>query len=91
MLRAGKKISKAKWLSLIPVIGGVCLASLKELDFAVSALVAACTANVFAAFKANENAKARPRCLVSHSFGGFTSLLGVVSGRGGGGWFFVQF
>ena len=53
----GKKISKAKWLSLIPVIGGVCLASLKELDFAVSALVAACTANVFAAFKANENAK----------------------------------
>ena len=25
----GKKISKAKWLSLIPVIGGVCLASLK--------------------------------------------------------------
>jgi solute carrier family 35 protein E1 len=53
----GKKISKAKWLSLIPVIGGVCLASLKELDFAVSALIAACTANVFAAFKANENAK----------------------------------
>merc|ERR1719231_854187 len=39
----GKKISKAKWLSLIPVIGGVCLASVKELDFAVSALVAACS------------------------------------------------
>jgi solute carrier family 35 protein E1 len=53
----GKKISKAKWLCLIPVIGGVCLASLKELDFAMSALVAACTANVFAAFKGNENAK----------------------------------
>merc|ERR1712176_1345130 len=51
------KMGKAKWLSLIPVIGGVCLASLKELDFAVSALIAACTANVFAAFKANENAK----------------------------------
>jgi solute carrier family 35 protein E1 len=53
----GKKISKAKWLCLIPVIGGVCLASLKELDFAVSALVAASIANVFAAFKANENAE----------------------------------
>ena len=53
----GKQISKAKWLCLIPVIGGVVLASLKELDFAVSALVAASIANVFAAFKGNENAK----------------------------------
>ena len=53
----GKSISLAKWLCLIPVIGGVCLASLKELDFAVSALVAASIANIFAAFKGNENAK----------------------------------
>jgi len=53
----GKTISLAKWLCLIPVIGGVCLASLKELDFAMSALVAASAANVFAAFKGNENAK----------------------------------
>ncbi|KAJ8598219.1 hypothetical protein CTAYLR_005526 [Chrysophaeum taylorii] len=53
----GKKISKAKWLCLIPVIGGVVLASLKELDFAVSALIAASIANLFAAFKANENSK----------------------------------
>ena len=36
----GKPISKAKWLCLIPVIGGVIIASVKELDFAVSALVA---------------------------------------------------
>ena len=27
----GKSISRAKWLCLIPVIGGVCLASIKEL------------------------------------------------------------
>jgi len=53
----GKQISKAKWLSLIPVIGGVCLASVKELDFAWSALIAACVANLFAAFKGNENKK----------------------------------
>jgi len=51
------KISKAKWLSLIPVIGGVCLASLGELNFAVGALVTASLANVFAAIKGNENAK----------------------------------
>jgi len=53
----GKPISKAKWLCLIPVIGGVIIASVKELDFAVSALVAACSANLFAAFKGNENKK----------------------------------
>ena len=51
----GKSISKAKWLCLIPVIGGVILASVKELDFAVSALIAASVANLFAAIKANEN------------------------------------
>merc|ERR1711920_854427 len=38
-------------------IGGVILASVKELDFAVSALVSACIANLFAAFKGNENKK----------------------------------
>mmetsp|Transcript_29224 Transcript_29224/g.52903 ORF Transcript_29224/g.52903 Transcript_29224/m.52903 type:complete len:386 (+) Transcript_29224:53-1210(+) len=52
-----KTISKAKWLSLIPVIGGVCLASVKELDFAWAALFSALIANMFAAVKANENAK----------------------------------
>ena len=53
----GKSVSTAKWLCLIPVIGGVCIASLKELDFSVWALLAACLANVFAAFRANENKK----------------------------------
>merc|ERR1712070_825902 len=53
----GKKISLAKWLCLLPVIGGVCLASVKELDFAWSALLTAGAANLFAAFKANENKK----------------------------------
>ncbi len=53
----GKKISKAKWLCLPIVIGGVILASVKELDFAVSALVSACVANLFAAVKGNENKK----------------------------------
>lgn len=51
----GKTVSKAKWLSLIPVIGGVCLASVKELDFAWSALITAMIANLFAAFRSNEN------------------------------------
>ncbi|KAL1498801.1 hypothetical protein AB1Y20_014108 [Prymnesium parvum] len=53
----GKTVSKAKWLCLIPVIGGVILASVKELDFAWSALITASLANLFAAFKGNENKK----------------------------------
>lgn len=53
----GKKISKAKWLCLPIVIGGVIIASVKELDFAVSALVSACIANMFAAVKGNEGKK----------------------------------
>lgn len=53
----GKPISKAKWLCLPIVIGGVILASVKELDFAWSALIAACVANMFAAVKGNENKK----------------------------------
>jgi solute carrier family 35 protein E1 len=53
----GKKVSKAKWMCLPIIIGGVILASVKELDFAVSALVAACIANLFAAFRGNENKK----------------------------------
>lgn len=53
----GAKVSKAKWLTLIPVIGGVVLASLGEVNFAFAALVSACLANVFAALKLNENNK----------------------------------
>jgi len=53
----GATVSTAKWLCLIPVIGGVCLASLGELDFAWAALVTAGIANLFAAVKANENKK----------------------------------
>eukprot|EP00429_Kryptoperidinium_foliaceum_P068263 CAMPEP_0176074860 /NCGR_PEP_ID=MMETSP0120_2-20121206/37414_1 /TAXON_ID=160619 /ORGANISM="Kryptoperidinium foliaceum, Strain CCMP 1326" /LENGTH=274 /DNA_ID=CAMNT_0017408561 /DNA_START=123 /DNA_END=947 /DNA_ORIENTATION=+ len=53
----GSKVSVAKWLCLVPVIGGVVMASLGELDFAWAALITAAIANVFAAIKANENKK----------------------------------
>jgi len=53
----GAKLSTAKWLALIPVIGGVSLASLGELDFAVKALLTAALANVFASFRGNEFGK----------------------------------
>lgn len=53
----GANVSAARWLMLVPVIGGVVLASLGELDFAYAALFTAAIANVFAAVKANENKK----------------------------------
>ena len=53
----GKPVSKAKWLCLPIVIGGVIIASVKELDFAWASLFAACVANCFAAIRSNENKK----------------------------------
>jgi len=60
----GHKISIAKWVCLIPIIGGVCLAALKqnadgsiELDFTIGGLLGALIANVFAAFKGAESKK----------------------------------
>jgi solute carrier family 35 protein E1 len=60
----GKKISVAQWLCLIPIIGGVCLAALKqnkdgsiEMDFSVGGLIGALVANAFAAFKGAESHK----------------------------------
>ena len=56
----GKTVSQAKWLCLIPVIGGIVIASITEVaggGFSFAALLAACIANLFAAFRANENKK----------------------------------
>jgi len=53
----GRVVSRAQWLCLVPVIGGVCLASLHELNFSLLAFLAACAANLFGAFRANENKK----------------------------------
>ena len=53
----GKSISYAQWSCLPIIIGGVILASVKELDFAWSALISGCVANLFASFKGNETKK----------------------------------
>lgn len=70
----GNTISVAKWLCLIPVIGGVTLASVKELDFAWSALFSAALANCFAAFKGQENKKLM-------STGGLKERLGSIGNQ----------
>jgi solute carrier family 35, member E1 len=80
----GKSVSKAKWLCLPVVIGGVILASVKELDFAWSALISACIANMFAAVKGNENKKLMETPGIRERIGGvgnqfaITSILGFL-------------
>jgi solute carrier family 35 protein E1 len=53
----GKSESKAKIFCLVPVIGGIAIASAKELDFTMGSLIAASTANVASAFRGAENKK----------------------------------
>lgn len=74
-----KKISTAKWACLPIIIGGVVLASVKELDFAFSALIAACIANLFAAFKGNENKKLMETDGVKDRLGSVGNQFAVVS------------
>jgi solute carrier family 35, member E1 len=52
-----RKMSRNKWLCLPLISFGVTLAVVKELDFAMIALVSGCLANLFAAVRANENKK----------------------------------
>ena len=75
----GKKVSKAKWLCLPIIIGGVILASVKELDFAVSALISACIANLFAAFKGNENKKLMETPGLKDRLGSVGNQFAIVS------------
>mmetsp|Transcript_17707 Transcript_17707/g.20156 ORF Transcript_17707/g.20156 Transcript_17707/m.20156 type:complete len:391 (+) Transcript_17707:177-1349(+) len=74
-----KKISKAKWACLPVVIGGVILASVKELDFAFSALFSACLANLFAAFKGNENKKLMESDGIKERLGSVGNQFAVTS------------
>merc|ERR1711998_485480 len=75
----GKKVSVGKWLMLIPIIGGVILASVKELDFAWSALISACVANFFAAIKGNENKKLMDTSGIEDRIGGVSNQFALTT------------
>jgi solute carrier family 35, member E1 len=75
----GNKISKAKWWCLPIVIGGVILASVKELDFAWSALISACIANMFAAVRGNENKKLMETAGIKERIGSIGNQFAITS------------
>eukprot|EP00667_Euglena_gracilis_P006105 EG_transcript_6149 len=79
MLFYGKAISPAKWLCLVPVIGGVALASATELDFSWVALFAAAVANLFAAVKGNENKKLMESRGIKERLGSVGNQFAVTS------------
>jgi len=63
-------ISKAKMMMLIPIIGGICIASAEELDFTYGALFAAASANVAAAFRGGENKRVMSDKALKEALGG---------------------
>jgi solute carrier family 35 protein E1 len=75
----GKEISRAKWMCLPLTIGGVVLSSVKELDFAWMALGSACLANLFAAFKGNENKKLMTAPGLKDRMGSVGNLFAVTT------------
>jgi len=75
----GKTISSTKWAMLVPVIGGVILASVKELDFAWAALITASLANLFAAFKGNENKKLMDTPGIRDRLGGVGNQFAITT------------
>jgi solute carrier family 35 protein E1 len=82
----GKSISLAKWCCLVPIIGGVCLAALKqskdgsiELDFTIGGLLGALVANIFAAFKGNESKKLMETAGFKDRMGGAGNQFAVMT------------
>jgi solute carrier family 35, member E1 len=65
----------ARWLALVPVIGGVILASVNEVDFTWMSLVSAAIANTFASVKGHENKK------LMQTSGGIKQRLGSVGNQ----------
>lgn len=72
-----RPVSRAKWACLPIIIGGVILATTKELDFALLALMSGCLANLFAAFRGNEN----KRIMTAGSGGGLKERIGSVGNQ----------
>jgi len=87
-----KPYSGAKWVSLLPIVGGVILASLKlknkdagfsaeniELDYSMGGLIGALVANMFAAFKGNESHKVVADAGFQERVGGVANQFAVTT------------
>lgn len=78
-----KSESVPKLICLLPVIGGIAIASMQELDFTMASLIAASTANVASAFRGSENKRVMTGELSSAiGSGGNSYALTTIRARG---------
>lgn len=71
--------SKAKVAMLIPIIGGIMIASAQELDFTVAALLAGCTANVASAFRGQENKRVLADPVLKEAIGSAANVYAITT------------
>ncbi|KAL3907357.1 MAG: hypothetical protein SGPRY_010199 [Prymnesium sp.] len=75
------KISQAKILCLIPIIGGIWIASVEELDFTFGALAAASIANIASAFRGGENKRVMADPSIKTALGGAGNTYAITVRR----------
>jgi len=73
------KISQAKMMCLIPIIGGIWIASVEELDFTFAALAAASIANVASAFRGGENKRVMSDKALGEAIGGAGNAYAITT------------
>jgi solute carrier family 35 protein E1 len=78
-LAYSSKVSVAKILCLVPIIGGIAIASMKELDFTMASLLAASTANVASAFRGGENKKVMGTADIKAAVGGVGNAYAITT------------
>jgi len=72
-------ISKAKMFCLIPIIGGIWVASVEELDFTFGALAAASIANIASAFRGGENKRVMEDKELKANIGGVGNAYAITT------------
>jgi solute carrier family 35 protein E1 len=78
-LAYSKTVSLNKILCLIPIIGGIAIASAKELDFTWGSLIAASTANVASAFRGAENKRIMDDAALKKAVGGTGNAYAITT------------
>jgi len=75
----GSRVSRAKLLCLLPIIGGIMLASAAELDYTPASFFAMTIANVASAFRAYENKRVMASKELQAALGGVSNTFAITT------------